>query len=296
MSGEREPTSSDEVDYYAPESIPAAQRRLADTDGFVKVLAGGQTLSLLLGQGLLDADALVDVGDIPSLSGVTAEDERAEIGAATTYAALRESALTDRIGALADACSVVGDRQVRTMGTVGGAVCHADPALDVVAVFQALDATLTVGSIAGRRTAPIDDFLVSHMRTDLDDEELLESITVDVPGAQTGTAYEKHAAVETTWATVGAAAWLTVESGTIIDARVALTAVADTAVRSPVVEAALVGEPAAQESLAAASEEVVEDIDPIDDGAASAAYKRKLAPTIVERSLVRSLERAGDSS
>lgn len=295
MSSERDSTSSDETDYYTPDSIPAAQRRLAETDGFVKVLAGGQTLSLLVRQGLVDADALIDVSDVPELCGVSFEGENAEIGTATTYAGLREDALTDQVGALDDACSVVGDRQVRTLGTVGGAVCHADPALDVVAVFQALGATLTVGSVAGRRSVPIDSFLVGHMRTDLADEELLESITVDVPGERTGTAYEKYAPVETTWATVGAATWLTVESGTIADARVGLTAVADTAVRSPAVESALVDEPADRSTLAAASEAVVEDIDPIDDGAASAAYKSELAPTIVERSLARALDRAGDS-
>jgi len=286
---------TDEMDYYTPESIPAVQRRLATTDGFTKVLAGGQTLSLLVRQGLVDADALVDVGEVPELSGVTVSDDSAEIGATTTYAALRADALTDRIAVLDDACSVVGDRQVRTMGTVGGAVCHADPALDVVAALLCLDARVTVGSVAGRRSVPIEDFLVGHMRTDLADDELLESLTVAVPGAQSGTAYEKYAPVETTWATVGAATWLTIESGEITDARVALTAVGDTAVRSPGVESALVGETASQSTLAEASERVVEDIDPIDDGAASAAYKREIAPTIVERSLAQSLERAGES-
>ena len=289
---------SDEVAYYTPESIPAAQRRLADTDGFVTVLAGGQTLSLLLRQGLLDADALVDISSVSSLSGVTVdgEDTRATIGAATTYATLRDDALTNRVGALADACAVVGDRQVRTMGTVGGAVCHADPALDIVAVLLCLDAHVTIGSVTGRRSVPLEDFLVGHMRTDLEEQELLEALTVDVPTERTGTAYEKHARVETTWATVGAATWLTVEAGTFTDARVALTAVGDTAVRSPAVAERLVGHTADEETLAAASEAVVEDIDPIDDGAASAAYKRELAPTIVERSLTTALERAGDSA
>lgn len=296
MSSDHDSTSSEETDYFRPESIPAAQRRLADTDGFTKVVAGGQTLSLLVRQGLVDADALVDVGDVPDLSGVAVEGKKAKIGATTTYAALRGDRLADRVGVLDDACSVVGDRQVRTMGTVGGAVCHADPALDVVAALLCLDARVTVGSVAGRRTVSFDDFLVGHMRTALADDELLASITVDVPGEKTGTAYEKHAPVETTWATVGAATWLTVESGTITDARVALTAVADTAVRSPAVEGALVGDSADGETLATASEAVVEDIDPIDDGAASAAYKRELAPTIVERSLARAVERAGESA
>lgn len=286
-------TESSDVAYHAPESIPEAHRRLDRTDGFVKVIAGGQTLALLLRHGLVDADALVDVGGISGLAGVTVEDTTASVGSATTYAALADHELSDRIGMLGDACAVIGDRQVRNLGTVGGAVCHADPAFDIVAVLCCLDADLRLGSVAGRRTVSLEEFLVGHMRTDLGESELLEAAILDLPGERTGTAYEKHSATEVGWSTIGAAARVTVENGRITDAGVALAAVADTAVRAPSVEAELVGESATHPAFAAAGEAVVDDIDPIDDNSGSAAYKRGIAPVIVERSLQAAARRAG---
>lgn len=296
MSGDAEATAEPgdaEMTYHAPDSVAAVHRRLDRTDGETAIVAGGQTISLLLRQGLLDPDALVDVGGVLELAGVTVDGSTAEIGAATTYADLAEHAVSDRVGALGDACAVIADRQVRNAGTVGGAVCHGDPALDLVAVLRCLGATVRLGSVAGRRRLSLGSFQVGHMRTALGEAELLEAITVPIPGEHTGTAYEKHAPVEGGWTTVGAAAWLTREGETITDARVALAAVGDTAVRAERVEAELTGVPATPDALAAASDAVTDDIDPIDDGAGSAAYKRALASTLVERSLGRALERAG---
>lgn len=296
MSGDSEATAgADRIEtaYHAPDSIPAVHRRLDRADGETAILAGGQTLSLLLSQGFLDPDSLVDVTRVSELSGVTTDGSAAQIGATTTYADLADDELTDRIGALDDACAVIADRQVRNAGTVGGAVCHGDPSLDIVAVFRCLGATLRLGSVAGRRSLPLGEFQIGHMRTDLAESELLETITVSLPGERTGTAYEKHAPVEAGWTTVGAAAWLRHTGETITDARVALTAVGDTAVRAGSVEAELTGGPATREAVSVASELVQEDIDPIDDSSGSAAYKRALAPTIVERSLGRALDRAG---
>lgn len=288
-------SADQETTYDRPESVPAVHRRLDRAGGDVTVVAGGQTLSLLLRQGLVETDGLVDIGGIPELSGIDLDEGTATLGATTTYRELSRHDLSDRATVLGDACSVIADRQVRTMGTVGGALCHGDPALDIVAALRVLDATLRVGSVGGRRTVPLGEFQVGHMRTDRRENELLERISLDVPGPETGTAYEKHAAVEAGWATVGAATWVTVEEGTITEARVALTAVGDTALRAPSVEATLTGAGLDTETLSAASDAVGEVIDPIADRAGSAAYKRAVAPTVVERSLRAAVRRAGGS-
>lgn len=279
--------------YHRPESIPAVHRRLDGTDGETAVIAGGQTLSLLLGRGVLDPDALVDVSGVSALSGVSVGSERTEIGAATTYGDIADHEVSDRAAALGDACGVIADRQIRNQGTVGGAVCHADPTLDILAVLRSLDATLRIGSVAGRRTVSLGAFLIGRTRTGLGESELLETISVAVPGDRTGTAYEKHSTIEAGWATVGAAAWVTVESASITDARVALTSVANTTVRAPSVEAELLGRRPTQAVISEASETITDDVDPVSDRSGSAAYKRRLAPTIVERSLERACRRAG---
>lgn len=280
-----------ETNYYTPETIEAARDRL-DSEGFTKVVAGGQTLTLLLRQDLVDVDALVDVSEVPDLSGIELSDGAATVGAATTYKQLAANELSDRVGMLGDACAVVGDRQVRAMGTVGGALGHADPAFDLVPTLCCLNAEIGLGSTDGERTIPIDEYLVGHMRTDRDPGELIERVRFPLdPGM--GSAYQKHARTEDGWATVGVAAAVSVADGRFEDVRVGLAAVADTAIRSPAVEEALSGDAVAEDRVAAASEAVTADVDPLDDLSGSAEYKASLAPVLVERAIGTAVERAG---
>jgi carbon-monoxide dehydrogenase medium subunit len=283
-----------DVAYHAPETVEAARERLAETEGFVKVVAGGQTLMLLLRQGFVQADALVDVSRVDSLSGVSVADGRATVGATTTYADLLAHDLSDRVAMLGEACAGIADRQVRNAGTIGGALAHADPAFDVVPPLLCLEPEVRIGNAEGSRTIPLRDLFVGHMRTALDADDLLEAIAFDLPDSdRTGTAYEKHADVEGGWATVGASALVTLDGGRFEDVRVGLTAVADSAVRSPAVEEELTGEAVTGETISAASDAVTADIDPLDDLSGSAAYKRGLAATLVERGLRSATRRAG---
>jgi carbon-monoxide dehydrogenase medium subunit len=281
-----------ETEYYTPTTVADARHRLAG-DGVRRVVAGGQTLMLLLREGVVDADALVDIDNVPALSGVSIDDGTARIGATTTYRELASHDVAGRVAMFGDVCGVVGDRQVRTMGTVGGALAHADPALDLLPALCCLDATVALGSDEGERTVPVTEFLAGRMQTDCRSDELIESVTVDLGVA--GSAYEKHAEAENGWPTVGVAAAVTLDDGRFVDVRVALSAVADTTVRSPATEEALVGEPVGEDAIATASDAVVADIDPVSDSSGSAAYKERLAPVVVERALGRAVERAGGS-
>lgn len=279
---------SAETAYHRPSTVPAVHRRL-DEGG--TVIAGGQTLSLLLRRGDVDADALVDVSEVPALSGIDADG--VSVGPTTTYHTVARHELSDRIGVLGDACGVIGDRQIRQLGTVGGAVCHAEPALDILPPLLVLGATVRLGSLAGRRTIGVGEFLVGDGQTALGEAELLEAIRFDRPGAETGTAYETHATVEGGWATAGVAARLSVVDGTITDARVALAGLAETTIRAPSVERELAGEAVTDGTLAAASERVVDDANPRTDRSGSATYKRRVASTLVERGLRVAASRAG---
>jgi carbon-monoxide dehydrogenase medium subunit len=278
-----------ETAYYTPETVADACDRLAG-DGVRKIVAGGQTLTLLLRQDLLEVDALVDVSDVSGLSGITVEDGRARIGATTSYRELGAHDLASRIGMLGDACAVIGDPQIRTMGTVGGALGHADPAFDLPATLCCLDATVKLASVDGERSVPLEEFLVGHMTTDLRPAEVIEGVRFGL--GPDGSAYEKQSRTGDGWATVGVAAAVRIADGRFADVRVGLTAVADTAIRSPAVERVLTGEPVERAAVTAASDAVVEDVDPLDDLSGSAAYKAALAPELVERAIETAVERA----
>ncbi|MFB6110241.1 MAG: xanthine dehydrogenase family protein subunit M [Halodesulfurarchaeum sp.] len=284
----------DGPDYVAPETVEEAVRRLAETDGSAKVVAGGQTLTLLLRQGFAEPDLLLDVTDIPSMAGVSLDGDRVRVGATTTYADLLSHEISSTVGMFQDACSVIGDRQVRQLGTVGGAVCHADPALDIIAPLCSLDATVTLVGEEERRTVPLDEFFVGHMRTARGENEVLTSIQWQFPATQRwGTAYEKHATVEGGWATAGVAANVALSDAAISEARIALTAVAESTVRAPAAESELTGERVSEGVIERASQAVPEDIDPIDDLSGSATYKAQVAQTLTERTLRRAIVRAG---
>lgn len=286
--------TADEPDYYVPETVEEAAQRLAGADDSVKIIAGGQTLTLLLRQGFLEPSAFLDVTNIQSMSGVSIDGNRVDIGATTTYDDLLTHGISSNVEMLEDACSVIGDRQVRGLGTVGGAVCHADPALDIIAPLHALEASVTLVNEAEHRTVPLDEFFVGHMETARGETELLTSIQCRLPATERwGTAYEKHARVEGGWATVGVAATVALTDGTISDVRIALTAVADSSVRASTAEAELTGERVSEHAIEQASQAVAADIDPIDDISGSARYKTQLAETLTDRTLRRAIERAG---
>lgn len=280
------------TEYHATESVGAACRRLRSAEDPL-VMAGGQTLMLLLRQGFVTADAIVDVGAVPALSGISIDGDVATLGATTTYAALAAHEVSERATVLADACAVVGDPQVRAMGTLGGAVCHADPSFDVLAPLLCLDAELRLVDGEVARRLPLEEFLVGHMRTALGEAELLASLRVRLPGPSGGSAYVNHAPAADSDSTAGAATTVELEAGAVTSVRVGLTAVADTAVRAPAVEDELRGDPASADAIATASRAVTADVDPIDDRSGSADYKRQLAATLVERSLLAAVERAG---
>lgn len=285
-----------ETAYETPDTLSGVHALLDEHGSSAKLLAGGQSVMLLLRQGFLDPDVFVDISRVPGLSGVSTEDGVVTVGAATTYSALEETREINRHPVLADALHAIADRQVRNLGTIGGALGHADPSLDIVPPLRCLDAEVTVSSSAGARTLPLGEFHRGYMEADLEPGELIESVSfARVDGTWVGGAYEKHANVEGGWPTVGVAAQvdLDADDGVFSAVRVALAAVADTAVRTPSVENALTGQPISSNAIEQVAGRVTDDIDPIDDLSGSAAYKERLAEALTRRAISHATERAG---
>lgn len=285
---------SSSIRYERPDTVEDARALLDRFGQDAKLTAGGQSLMLLLRQGLLAPEVVVDVSEIPALDGTTVEDGTVRIGATTTYAALGDHRISTRFSALGDAIAVIADPQVRNRGTIGGAIGHADPSLDLVPNLLCLDAEVHLGSVDGERSVPLAEFCQGYMQTDLAANELVEAVTFADDADGWGSDYTKHSNVKGGWATVGATSRVKLSAaGRCEDVRVGLAAVAETAVRSSSVEEALTGQEPDDETVSSAATAVGNDIDPLDDLSGSASYKEDLAVTLTERSLRSAIERAG---
>lgn len=285
--------ATSETEYLRPQTREEARDLLAEYGADATVAGGGQSLMLMLRLDLVDTDRIVDISSVPAYSGVTEDDGTVTIGATTTYAELKAGA-AEGCPQLDDAASVIADEQVRNMGTVGGAISHADPYLDVVPPLFTLDARVHVWSPDGERTVDLADFLHGHMVTDLEKGELVEGIAFDRSAANPGAAYDKRAKIKGGWGTVGVGVNVAVDDGVFADAAVALSGAHETAIRSPAAEDALVGAVVSDETVDAAADAVTDDIDPVSDLSGSRTYKERLASVYTRRTLHTALERAGE--
>jgi carbon-monoxide dehydrogenase medium subunit len=268
-----------------------------------KLLAGGQSLLPLMKLRLAVPQAVVDIGGLAELAGVsngttptgTATSGTAggtTIGALTTYRALaRDPLVAGRLPAMTDALAVLADPQVRARGTIGGAVAHGDPASDLPAVLLALDARVEITARGGTRVTPLDDFLQGVFATDLADDEIVTAITLP-PGAAAGSAYEKFEQPASHLPLAGVCAVVTVENEVITSAKVAVTGVAGRPFRAAASERTLVSAPAARDSVAAAAASVADGVRPLSDQHASGPFRLHLAGVLTRRALARALARA----
>lgn len=281
-------------DYYRARSVAEAHQLLAAHPG-AKLLAGGHSLVPLLKLRLAAAAALIDIGRIPELRGISRQGDWIRIGALTTHAELAASAdLRDAAAALADGAAVVGDPAVRNRGTIGGNIAHADPASDLPTVLVALDARMVAAGPGGERTIHADQFFTGIMTTALSEDEILVAVHVPASGRGQGSAYEKFAHPASRYAVLGAAAWVAVTNGTCTAARIALGGLLPNARRTNGAERALIGKALTEETIAAAADRVSADLgrDVSGDIYASAEYRAAMAPVFTKRALANAAARA----
>lgn len=273
-------------DYLKPSTVEDAVAALTGAGDEAKLLAGGQSLLPVLRLRLAAPSLLVDLGGLAALRGVHLDGDRLVVGAMTTHAEVAGSdVVKTEAPLLAEAAETIGDRQVRHLGTLGGSLAHADPAGDLPAVLLALDGEYVVAGPGGRRSIPAADFNVDYFTTALAPDEILVEVRLPRrPGW--GVHYEKFHRTAQAWATVGVAAAVRTENGSIAEARVALTCMGPGPVRAAGVEAALTGADASAEALASAAAHAAEGTSPVSDLAASAEYREHMARVLTRRALV----------
>lgn len=277
-------------DYYRANSVREAVALMKEHDG--KFLAGGHSLIPVMNLRLADPGTIIDIGRIDFLKGIWKRGHVHYIGSLTTHAMV--AAADGLPTALCDAASHIGDPQVRNRGTVGGNVAHADPASDLPTVLMALRAQFRIAGPGGERNVTADDFFVDLFETALQDDELLVGVAVFDERPNTGSAYMKLYNPASRYAMVGAAATVTIDGGKFRRAGVAVGGLTPKATRASSVEAALVGNPVNDDTLAAAAAAVANDLgdDVLGDIHADEAYRRQMAPVFVRRALETAVSRA----
>ncbi|MFN8029667.1 MAG: xanthine dehydrogenase family protein subunit M [Dermatophilaceae bacterium] len=274
-----------EFDYVAPETVADAIAALADLDD-AKVMAGGQSLLPILRMRLNAPEKIVDLGRIAELRGVRDDGDALVIGAMTAYVDLLADPLIREHAALLHAAiREVADPQIRRRGTIGGALVHADPAGDVGAPVLALDAEMVISGADGERTVSAADFFVDLFETAVQEGELLIAIRVPKHTGW-GAAYEKFVRVAHQWSIVAVGATVRVTDGVIAEAKIGLTNMGATPLRAPAVEAALVGQQASAEAVAAACAAAADGTSPPSDLNGDADYRRHLATVLSRRAVL----------
>ena len=283
-------------EYAAPETLAEALALLREHGAEAKVLAGGQSLVPLLNYRLARPRLVVDINGLP-LAGVRVDNGSLQLGALTRHHELEELPEIARSAPLLpEVARLIGNVRVRSLGTVGGSLAHADPAAELPMAVVALDARLTLASASGSRTVPARDFFTGYLSTALAPDELLTAIEVPVTLGM-GWAVEEFARRAGDFAVVAVAAGVSLDRrGRVDDARLALGGVADRPVRATAAEDVLRGQEPSAERLARAAEVVRERLDPQSDAFASGAYRRLLAGVLTRRALTRAVSSEGAST
>jgi aerobic carbon-monoxide dehydrogenase medium subunit len=196
------------------------------------------------------------------------------------------------VGLLAEALPLCARPAIRTRGTIGGSLAHADPAAEIPAVALALDATLTALGPGGERTIPAASFFTGAYATALATDEILTAVTFPDLPERSGTCFLELSRRHADRATVGVAVAVTLDDGTAVAVRIALANVAATPVRAVRAELALTGRPADRDAVAGAAALATEGIDPPSDLHASSSYRRHVTGVLVQRALTTAIERA----
>ena len=282
------------IRYEAPDSVAAAVR-LVDSDPGAKVLAGGTDLLIQFRAGVHRPSAFIDVKRIPELVEIAVDGSRVRLGAAAAAAVISEHAEVARLfPGLVEAVKLIGSTQIQGRGTVGGNLCNASPAADTTCALIVNRAQCVVAGPQGQRTVPVEEFCVSPGRTVLQRGELLVAIELPRPAAGTADAYLRLIPrSEMDIAVVGAGVNVTLSSdGVCTAARVAIGAVAPTALLVPDAADALIGSRLEEAALMRAANAASMAARPIDDKRGTVAYRRTVAGVLTRRAAVIAAERA----
>ena len=286
--------------YHRPESVKEAADMLAEFGDDAKVLAGGQSLVPMLAMRLTHFDNLIDISRVDELCGIDLDDGAVRVGATTSHALVgMDDEVADSVPLLTMATPHIGHFQIRTRGTLGGAIAHADPAAEYAAVALALDADMEAHSSRGARTIPAAEFFTGLWETSLASDEILTAVRFPVWDGRSGFAVHEFARRHGDFAIAGAVAAVQVDADDrVIRCGVGLLGLGSTPLRGTTAEDALVGRTVgdldrdAALELARSTMAAIEDIPA--DLQGSSTYRARVGATMLARALSEALAAASE--
>ncbi len=283
----------EETRYEAPTTIAQAARLLAEPGA--RALAGGTDLIVQMRTGRGEPRLFVDVKRIPELASIRLDAKSLWLGAAVPAALVVENRDVARLfPGLCEATDLIGSTQIQGRASVGGNLCNASPAADTVPALIALGAVCVIAGPQGERRVPVESFATAPGKSVLAAGELLVGFELPLPAPRSSDAYLRFIPrTEMDIAVVGAGVSVALDAGGVCtQARVALGAVAPTAILVPAAAAALVGSRGEDEALARAAAAASAAARPIDDKRGTVEYRRKVSGVLTKRAAAAAFERA----
>jgi carbon-monoxide dehydrogenase medium subunit len=272
--------------YHRPESVKEAADLLDEFGDDAKILAGGQSLVPMLAMRLTHFENLIDISRIAELQSIDLCGDEVRIGAGTPHAFVgMDDEVADSVPLLTLATPYIGHFQIRTRGTIGGAIAHADPAAEYAAVALALDAKMEVVSSQGTRNIAAADFFTGLWETSLQPGEILTAVSFPVWGGRSGFAVEEFARRHGDFAIAGAAVAVELDSDDrIARCGIGLLGLGSTPLRGSGAEEAVVGKAVGDVAAEEIGQLAISGLDDIPaDLQGSAAYRAKVGATMVAR-------------
>jgi len=279
--------------YLAPKSLREALQMLSDRPEAI-ALAGGTDLLVQVKEDSRPVETLLSLKRVPELRQYAHNGELTLGSTVTVGRIAADPQVQQAYAALALGAGLIGSVQIRNVATLGGNLCNASPSADTAPPLLVLGAQAVITSVEGARIIPLEEFFVGPGRTALRAGELLQAITVPLPAGRSGSFYLRHtprARMDLAVASVAAAVTVDV-NGSIVDARLALGAVAPVPLRARQAEALLAGQVLTDELCREVGAVAAREAEPIDDQRASAEYRRRLVDILTRRALRGALARA----
>ncbi|MFQ5565882.1 MAG: FAD binding domain-containing protein [Paracoccaceae bacterium] len=283
-----------EFDYQRPGNLQELLTLMAEHGDRARLIAGGTDLVVQMKMERVRPSLVISLAGIEKLRGVTLRDGL-NIGAMATIRDVAGSAaVRGKYRALYEACQAFSTVQIMIMGTIGGNLCNASPAADTAPALLAFDARVDLVTDGGCRSVPIGEFFTGPGQTVLARGEVMQSVKLPEPEEGTGSAFLKVSRVVADIAQVCAAVRLVRDGDRVTDCRIALGAVAPTPMRIGRAEECLTGGGGDEGAFERAAGIAADDIRPISDIRATAAYRRHATRVIVRDALTTAWQRAGE--
>ena len=279
-------------DLAEPTSLSEAIKLLNPDDPTIRPIAGGTALMLMMKAGVFSPEKLVSLRKIEAkYSSVSADAKGLRIGAMTTLATLERSADVSKITPIISrTLMTLSNIRVRNVATVGGALAHGDPHMDLPPVLMALGATMTVIGPKGERQLAVEDLFAGYYETVLEKNELIAEVHVPAQGSRKAAYYKVTTGSADDWPALGVAAVIESDGKAIKTARIVVSAATDKATRLKAAEALLNGKTVTDALLKEAGEAAVSESEFIADVRGSVPYKKELMKVYVRRAVSAALE------